>query len=236
MQSEVLSCLAATGEMSLSSFEEVTRWHESHQPLPLTNREPIYCGLCTFWCKTLASVGVTKHNHKPELSTWLDTTRGQWEICFFFCNTGVYWCGFNIFPDWVAPQTDATVHTVIQSQWQCVRISAVHSEHVKQQYWANGCVPVGCFTINRRVAKVLPFTNLGADNMGKESRQCHSSPVTPAPVPNGCCWFNWLETGPLKQNRVRASRWECYRDKTRWYNRPLVYSNMADVTFREHSK
>lgn len=42
------------------------------------------------------------------------------------------------------------------------------------------CVPVGCFAIDRRVAKVLPFTSLGADNMAKQSRQWNSSPVTPA--------------------------------------------------------
>lgn len=40
------------------------------------------------------------------------------------------------------PQTDATVPSVIQSQdslkLHCVKIGAVHWEHVKQQYWANG--------------------------------------------------------------------------------------------------
>lgn len=32
--------------------------------------------------KVLASVGVTKHNQKTKLSAWLDTTRGQGEVCF----------------------------------------------------------------------------------------------------------------------------------------------------------
>ncbi|CAB1457479.1 unnamed protein product [Pleuronectes platessa] len=75
-------------------------------------------------------------------------------------------------PVW-PPARTAAVGSVVQSQhclvWQRVRISAVHSEHVKQQYWANGFPVwlVGCFPIDRRVAQVLPFTTLGADNAGK---------------------------------------------------------------------
>lgn len=38
------------------------------------------------------------------------------------------------------------------------------------------CVPVGCFTIDRRVAQVLPFTNLGADNTA-EAESRHSATV-----------------------------------------------------------
>lgn len=131
-----------------------------------------------------------------------------------------------------------TVHVIMQPQRQCVEVGVVHSELVKQQCRANGfvCVPVGCFTIDRRLAEVLPLAKLGADNLGKESRPFHSSPVTPAAVPNGCCWFYWLEIGPLKQSSMRASHWECYRDYMCWLNRPRVYSNMADVTFGEHFK
>lgn len=147
----------------------------------------------------------------------------------------VPWCGFHVFPQSGCHfRCSALIPLRDGFRWQQrVGISTVHSRPGLMDFL---CVPVGCSTINRRVAQVLPFTNLEADNEGKESRLCHSAPVTPAPVPNGCCWFNWLETGPLKQNRVRPSRWECYTDTTRRYNWPLVYSDTADVTFPEHFK
>lgn len=170
-----------------------------------------------FGAKVLASAPVTRLDQR--ILKRLQTPGDQREICLIL----------------LIIEQNVSHFPIYDAQWRWVRISAVHSEHVKQQYLANGLNvhPCGFFHYWRESV----WSHSQSSQLitwGRAADWGCSSTVTQLPVPNGGCWFYWLEIGSLKQNGVEVSHWQRYRDGVWWQTWPLVYSDMADVTYGEN--